>query len=427
MPFTLRSRRVVLPDAVRPASIHINDETIARVADYTDAAVELLDMGDSVIMPGLVDTHVHVNDPGRTRWEGFETATRAAAAGGITTLIDMPLNSLPATTTVAGLEEKRDAAQGNSYVDVGFWGGVVPGNEGEIRPLIDSGVLGFKCFLVHSGVDEFPNVSEADLRKALPHLRDSVLLVHAESPEHIRTADSGDPHCYETYLRSRPAEAEHSAIEMMIRLGREFGVKIHIVHVSSAGSIPLLRESGIGAETCPHYLTFAAEEIVNAATEFKCAPPIRGRENRERLWDGLREGAIRMVASDHSPCPPELKRGNFFEAWGGISSLQLCLPVMWTEASRRSFGLLDLTRWMSSEPAKLAGLDGRKGTIAAGFDADLVIWNPEAQFHVEGANLHHRHKLTPYAGRLLNGVVEATWLRGRKAGERRGGRCISRN
>ena len=436
----IRGKRVVLPESIAPASIHISDGVITSIGSYETipSDCELIEIGEeSLVMPGLVDTHVHINEPGRTEWEGFSTATRAAAAGGVTTLVDMPLNSIPPTTTVAGLKAKLEAARGKCYVDVGFWGGVVPGNSGELASLLTEGVVGFKCFLIHSGVDEFPNVNEADLREALPELTrlGALLIVHAEVPGPIsRTGilgcpDSGErtdknvhPTKYATFLASRPRAAEDEAVALMIKLGREFGTRVHIVHHSSADSLPMLQEAKaaglkITVETCPHYLTFAAEDIPEGATEFKCCPPIRERENCEQLWNALGSGTIDMIVSDHSPCPPEMKlreSGDFLCAWGGISSLQLRLPAVWTEAGRRGYSLKDLARWLCSAPAKLVGLEGRKGLIAAGYDADLVIWDPAKQFSVEGDALHHRHKLTPYEGRTLNGVVETTFLRGRK-------------
>jgi allantoinase len=405
----IRGRRVVMPEGVGPASIHIRNGVIDAVRAFDD--VPPGGPVESVIMPGLVDTHVHINEPGRTEWEGFESATRSAAAGGITTLIDMPLNSIPATTTVEGFRAKLDAARGKCWVDVGFWGGVVPENASELRPLLKAGVLGFKCFLVPSGVPEFSHVGEHDLRLAMPELSSAgaVLLAHAELPEFLRPVSGGQ---YSDHLRSRPRQAEDEAIALLVRLSREFGTRVHVVHLSSSDALPLLDK--VTVETCPHYLTFAAEEIPDGAPEYKCAPPIRERENRECLWAALGAGVIGMIASDHSPCPPALKRGDFANAWGGISSLQISLPVVWTEARRRGYSLSNLVEWMCRAPARLAGLDRRKGAIAAGYDADLVSWNPEATFQVEPAKLHHRHKLTPYAGHLLHGVVEKTFLRGQK-------------
>ncbi|HEY5883270.1 MAG TPA: allantoinase AllB [Pyrinomonadaceae bacterium] len=424
----IRGRQVILPGGIGPAALHIAGETITAITDYdtVPAGCELIQADDeAMVMPGLVDTHVHVNEPGRTDWEGFATATRAAAAGGTTTIIDMPLNSIPPTTTVAGLEAKLDAASEQCYVDLGFWGGVIPGNTHELKPLFAAGVVGFKCFLVHSGVDEFPNVTEADLRSAMPVLTQlgAVLIVHAEVPGPIESQGTHQPaKDYETFLRTRPRAAENEAVEMMIRLSREFRTRVHIVHHSSADALPALREAKaagvhITAETCPHYLAIAAEEVVDGATEFKCCPPIRERENRERLWNALEDETIDMIVSDHSPCPPDMKlreTGDFISAWGGISSLQLRLPIVWTEARRRGFSPLDLTRWLCVAPAALVGLQNRKGTLASGYDADVVIWNPAKSFRVEGEKLHHRHKLTPYEGRELEGVVENTFLRGRQ-------------
>lgn len=424
----IRGRQVVLPGAIAPAAIEVTDGIITALASYDPppAGREVIEVSDeSVLMPGLVDTHVHVNEPGRTEWEGFASATRAAAAGGVTTLIDMPLNSVPPTTTLAGLKTKLEAARHQCHVDVGFWGGVVPGNAPELAPLFAEGVVGFKCFLVHSGVDEFPNVEEADLRQAMPELArlGAVLIVHAELPGPIAAAAvGGSPRQYKTFLHSRPRAAEDAAVALMIALVQEFDAPVHIVHHSSADSLTMLAEAKkagvkITAETCPHYLTFASEQIGDGATEFKCCPPIRERENREQLWAALGDETIDMIVSDHSPCPPEMKlkdTGDFLAAWGGISSLQLRLPVVWTAAQRRGFSLQDLSRWVCSAPAKLVGLNKRKGAIAVGCDADFVVWNPAAQFKVEGATLHHRHKLTPYEGMTLNGVVEKTFLRGEK-------------
>ncbi|HEX8844369.1 MAG TPA: allantoinase AllB [Pyrinomonadaceae bacterium] len=427
----IRGHSVVTPDAMAPASVHIRDGVISAVSAYDDipAECELIVAAEtSVVMPGLVDTHVHINEPGRTDWEGFETATRAAAAGGVTMIIEMPLNSIPPTTTLANFQAKLRAAEGKCSVDVGFWGGVVPGNTRELAGLYDAGVAGFKCFLVHSGVDEFPNVTEADLREAMPELArlGAVLIVHAEVPGPIDRALEGegdlDARKYSTFLKSRPREAEDRAVELMVRLCRETGARVHIVHHSSADALPVLRRARaeglpLTVETCPHYLSFAAEDIADGATEFKCCPPVRERENREELWGALDEGLIEMVVSDHSPCPPGMKAlgsGNFLEAWGGISSLQLRLPVMWTLGSERGYTINHLAEWLCSAPARLVGLERRKGAIAAGYDADLVIWNPDASFRVEPAMIHHRHKLTPYAGQTLSGVVEKSFLRGRK-------------
>lgn len=419
----IRGQRVVLPETIAPRSVHIREERIVIVGDYDDvvAGCEVVDAGDAVVMPGLVDTHVHINAPGRTEWEGFRSATLAAAAGGVTTLVDMPLNSIPPTTTLAGFEAKLATARGDCFVDVGFWGGVVPGNTAELAPMFAAGVVGFKCFLVPSGVDEFEHVTEENLREAMPELTrlGALLIVHAELPQSIKTEVVGTD--YQSFLASRPRVAENEAIELMIRLSRQFDTRVHIVHLSSADAIPMLREAQaegvkITAETCPHYLHFTAEEVPAGATEFKCCPPIRERDNREELWDGLKDGTIDFIVSDHSPCPGEMKlrSGDFMKAWGGIASLQLRLPIVWTEARRRGFSLLDVTRWLCANPARQVSFDKRKGAIAIGRDADLVIWNPDAQFTVTPSALHHRHKLTPYAGEVLYGVVQQTFLRGRK-------------
>jgi allantoinase len=392
----------------------------------------VIEAGTAVIMPGLVDTHVHVDEPGRTAWEGFETATRAAAAGGVTTIVDMPLNSIPATVTRQALAEKLAAAEGKCHVDVGFWGGLVPDNarnSREIVGLLADGVLGFKAFLVPSGVDEFSAVGEEDLRSAMPELakRKAVLLVHAEVPGPIAAAagawdvlDPAELRQYSRWLRARPAAAEVEAIELMIRLVRDTGCRVHIVHLATPAALPALqaaRAEGlpITVETCPHYLTFCAEEIPDGAVAFKCAPPIRSRADREALWEAMRARQIDLVASDHSPCPPELREletGDFRAAWGGISSLQVALPALWTAARERGFALTDLVSWTCSAPARLAGIEEVKGSIAPGRDADLVIWEPEMRQTVNAADLQHRHSLTPYSGRTLFGVIRSTLLRG---------------
>ncbi len=427
----LRSRRIVGPDGrIRPGTVLIEEGRIRALVSRPATAtvppdIPVEDLGTRVIAPGLVDSHVHVNEPGRTDWEGFATATRAAAAGGVTTLVDMPLNCLPVTTTRAALEEKRRVATGQLHVDVGFWGGVIPGNVDELAELAAGGALGCKAFLVHSGIEEFPNATEADLRAAMPVLRDAglPLLVHAELDLGDAPAAGRDPRAYGGYLRSRPAAWEDAAIALLIRLSRETGCAVHVVHLSSAGSLEqIARAKADGlhftAETCPHYLCLEAESVPDGATEYKCAPPIRDHENREALWRGLKDGVIDFVVSDHSPCTPALKgreRGDFAEAWGGIASLQLGLPAVWTEASRRGHSLGDISTWMSARPAALAGLGRRKGQIAPGFDADLVVWDPEAEVEVDAELLQFRHKVSPYLGRRLLGRVEATFLRGRLA------------
>jgi len=426
----IRGQRVVTGNSIAPASVHITRGYISSISIFEDnpAGCEVIEAGaESVVMPGLVDTHVHVNEPGRTEWEGFETATRAAAAGGVTTIVDMPLNCIPATTTPDALEGKLKTTAGKLCVDVAFWGGVVPGNTKELAASWNAGVVGFKCFLVHSGVDEFPNVSEKDLREAMPELArlGATLIVHAELPGPIercceQASHGHDGRRYSTFLQSRPREAENEAVALMVRLTRETGCRAHIVHHSSAGALDMLREAkasgaAITAETCPHYLHFAAEDIADGATEFKCCPPIRERENREQLWKALADGTIDFVVSDHSPCPPKMKlreQGDFMQAWGGISSLQLRLPVMWTDASARGAGINQLAEWLCRAPARQIGMAHLKGSIAVGSDADIVIWNPDREFRVEASMIHHRHKLTPYDGEILRGKVEKTFLRG---------------
>jgi len=431
----VRGKRVITPEGERAAAIHVRAGVIAAVSGFDEIVhgVTVHEAGDFVVMPGVVDTHVHINEPGRTEWEGFSTATCAAAAGGVTTLIEMPLNSIPATTSAAEFREKLAAAAGKLWVDTGFWGGVVPGNSEELQPLWDAGVFGFKCFLVPSGVNEFAHVTEADLHAALPKLAAlrAPLLAHAELPDPIERAvaslpATASPRRYATWLAARPREAENEAVALLVTLSGEFGGRIHIVHVSSADALALLRRakddgSAVTAETCPHYLTFAAEEIADGAMEYKCAPPIRERDNREKLWQGLGDGTLDFVATDHSPCPAAMKlaeAGDFLRAWGGIASLQLSLPALWTEARARGYAVTHLAKWLCAGPARLAGLSGRKGSIAVGCDADFVIWDPGAKFRVEPAQLHHRHKITPYAGREMCGRVETTFLRGRKIFER---------
>ena len=421
----IRGRRVVCPDGERAASIHIDHGRIASIRAFDDVppgdAIDIVDAAHLVVSPGIVDTHVHVNEPGRTDWEGFDTATRAAAAGGATTMVDMPLNSIPATTAVGSLRAKLDAARGRCHVDVAFWGGVVPGNEADLEPLVDAGVRGFKCFLVPSGVDEFRHIDAATLRRAMPILsrRQVPLLVHAELPQDIRP-HRGSAASYRDYEVTRPAIAEVAAIEMMAALARETGTHVHIVHVSSSDGVSAIaraQASGVQmtGETCPHYLAIADTEIPDGATEFKCAPPIRAVTDRESLWRGLETGTLALVATDHSPAPPSMKcPGDFVRAWGGIASLELSLAVVWTLARERGLTPADLARWMSLAPAALAGLAGRKGEIAAGADADFVVWDPDGEFSVDPSRLQQRHKLTPYAGRQLRGVVRETFVRGER-------------
>lgn len=433
-----RSRRVVTPEGVRAATVHVLDGRIERVSHYDDVAsgAPLHDVGDDAIMPGVVDTHVHINEPGRTEWEGFETATRAACAGGVTTVVDMPLNSIPPATTERGVAGKKERLEGRVAIDVGLWGGAVPENTlGDSRGLnkvLGEGALGFKCFLVPSGVDEFPCVGPDAVREGLRqiHGTEAVFMVHAELPGPIDDAaremaaevPPPDPRLYRNYVRSRPRAAEDQAIELLYALCKETRAPIHIVHLSSSGALATLaraRDEGLPltAETAPHYLHFDAEEVPDGATWYKCAPPIREHENRERLWAALEDGLITMVVSDHSPCTPDLKRtgeGDFMAAWGGIAGLQFSFAAVWTEAQRRGHDLARVATWMCDRPARHAGLSSRKGAIAAGRDADLVILDPEASFRVEAPFIHHRNKLTPYENRTLRGVVRATYLRGQR-------------
>jgi allantoinase len=422
--FGLRSTRVVAPDGMGPATVVVEGERIEAVERGACDVPEVRDLGGLVVAPGLVDCHVHLNEPGRTEWEGFETATRAAAAGGVTAVVDMPLNCLPVTTTRDALATKLEACSGKCFVDVGFWGGVVPGNAEALEGLARGGVLGCKAFLVHSGIDEFPNTTERDLRRAMPILKDAglPLLAHAEleldAPARVR----GDERAYAAYLASRPSAWEDAAIRLLVDLCRETGCPVHIVHLSAASSLPLLRRAKdeglpISVETCPHYLCFEAEAIPDGATEYKCAPPIREHANREALWQALLDGVIDFVITDHSPCLPALKqreRGDFADAWGGISSLQLGLSAVWSEARRRGATPADLSRWMSAGPARFAGIARTKGRLAPGYDADFVVWDPDASFEVRPERLFFRHPVSPYVGRSLSGVVRETWLRGQR-------------
>jgi allantoinase len=429
--FQVRCRRIQTPGGVVDGAVVVSNGKIERVvaANAVDAHLKTYDAGDLCLLPGAVDTHVHVNEPGRTDWEGYETATRAAAAGGITTLVDMPLNCIPVTTSVKAFETKLAALQGKLTIDCGFYGGVVPGNVAELAPMVKRGVLGFKAFLVHSGIDDFPDVKPGDLDVAMPEVaRAGVpLLVHAEL-EGKAEAPLKDvrPEPYSSYLLSRPRAWENDAVQLMIDKCRATRCRVHVVHLSSSDAVPLLhnaRKGGvpITAETCPHYLTFTAEEIQDGDTRFKCAPPIREKANRERLWKGLEDGDIHFVVSDHSPCAPHLKlmeRGDFEGAWGGIAGLQFGLSAVWQGASERGLDLAHLVRWLAERPAALVGLSDRKGKLEAGADADLVVFDPGQSVTVKAADVQHKHKVTPYEGRVMKGKVEATFVRGKLVYER---------
>lgn len=420
----LRSTRVITPEGTRAASVTVADGTITAVLPY-DAPVpegaRLEDLGDDVLLPGLVDTHVHVNDPGRTEWEGFWTATRAAAAGGITTLIDMPLNSLPPTTTVDHLRTKRRVAADKAHVDVGFWGGALPDNVEDLRPLHEAGVFGFKAFLSPSGVDEFPHLDQERLARSLAEVAafDGLLIVHAEDPHHLAAAPRHGGPKYADFLASRPRDAEDTAIAHLVDQAKRLDARVHVLHLSSGDALPVIAAAKadgvrVTVETCPHYLTLTAEEVPDGASEFKCCPPIREAANQDLLWQALADGTIDCVVTDHSPSTADLKTDDFSTAWGGISGLQLSLPAVWTEARGRGHGLEDVVRWMSTRTAALVGLDARKGAIAPGRDADFAVLAPDETFTVDPAALQHRNRVTAYAGRTLYGVVKSTWLRGRR-------------
>jgi allantoinase len=437
----VKARQAVVDGSLRPAAVAVRDGRIAAVEDpgaggpdLAGDAAEVVELAaDEVLLPGLVDTHVHVNEPGRTEWEGFATATRAAAAGGVTTIIDMPLNSIPPTCDVSALEIKRKTAAGRVQVDTGFWGGAIPGNAGDLRPLHEAGVFGFKCFLLPSGVDEFPPLDEAGLELAMREIASfgGLLIVHAEDGHEITDVPPGRD--YEGFLRSRPPAAEQRAIATLLGLAEQTGARVHVLHLSSAAALPALaaaRRRGVRvtAETCPHYLTLAAGEIPDGATQFKCCPPIRDAANRDALWQGLRDGQIDCVVSDHSPCTVDLKHldtGDFATAWGGIASLQLGLPAVWTAARARGVPLAEVVTWMSSRPAALAGLT-RKGALAPGRDADLCVFAPDDSFVVDAAALAHRNPVSAYDGRRLTGVVRRTWLRGAPTAGGPAGRLLSR-
>ncbi|RTQ50056.1 allantoinase AllB [Hymenobacter gummosus] len=426
--FAIKSKNIVTPTGIRPGVVRIEGGRIAAVLPENEPLdVPVTDVGTRALLPGLIDPHVHLNEPGRD-WEGFDTGTRAALAGGLTTLVDMPLNSSPVTTSVAAFEQKLAATAGQLHVNCGFWGGIVPGNAAEVEPLMARGVLGFKAFLTHSGIDEFPNASEADLRAVMPILarHGRPLLVHCELSQDDDSWKQGNKQSYPNYLASRPKRWEDEAVALMIRLCRETGCPVHIVHLSSADSLAQIAAAKaeglpLTVETGQHYLYFCAEDLPDARTSYKCAPPIRERANNELLWQALQAGLIDFVATDHSPAPPALKQldsGDFTTAWGGIASLQLALPALWTPARQRGATLPDLARWLSENPARLIGQAGRKGRIQAGYDADLLVLDANAAFTVREDQLQHRHKVSPYVGETLHGVVEQTYLAGRLAWQR---------
>lgn len=442
------STRVILPGGERNAVVLVEDGIIKDIVTALPSSndVELVELGNRILMPGVIDTHVHINEPGRAEWEGFDSATKAAIAGGLTTLIDMPLNSSPVTTTVNAFDEKLRSAfdkkleakpdnktfarfTSKLHTNVGFWGGVVPGNENEIEPLVKKGVLGFKAFLTHSGIDDFPNTTEDDLRKAMPIIAkyNLPLLVHCElkgSKERETNNDQQETrnNSYTNYLNSRPKHWEDDAIAMMIRLCEEFNCRTHIVHLSSADSLEQIakakqKDLPLTVETSQHYLYFNAEDIKDGQTQFKCAPPIREKANNDKLWQALKDGLIDFVATDHSPATPSLKEiesGDFMKAWGGIASIQFALPVLWTAAKKRNCTFSDIVKWLCEKPAKLAGQQNGKGKIEKGFDADLVVVDDEKTFTVDESCCYHKHKVSPYMGETLYGVVEQTYLGGEK-------------
>ncbi len=423
----LHSNRVVLDSGIKDATILIkNGKIVQLVAGKlpSEALGErtVTELGHAVIMPGIIDAHVHINEPGRSEWEGFETATRAAAAGGVTTLIEMPLNASPVTTTVANFEKKQSAAAGKLQVNCGFYGGLIPGNFADLPDLMQAGVFGIKCFLTHSGIDDFPNVTESDLAKAMPLIEKTglPLLVHAEldAPHPMAAWFKNHPTHYPAYLKSRPKSWENNAIELMLRLCKNTRCRTHIVHLSSADLLGRLQKAKqslpLSVETAPHYLYFHAEAIPDAQTVYKCAPPIRESANNALLWQGLKAGVIDFIGSDHSPAPPALKEiasGNLSKAWGGISGLQFTLPVVWSKAQALGFEPEDIARWLCSRPADFLGLS-QKGRIEVGNDADLTVWEPETTFTVLEKDILHRHKITPYLGEKLQGKVMQTWVAG---------------
>lgn len=438
--FALQSKKVIVYSGANsemtPACIEIKGELIYAIHPYGHALTcEVIDLGEKVLMPGLVDSHVHINEPGRTEWEGFNTATQAAAAGGITTLVDMPLNCIPVTTTKAAFEQKLASVHDKLWVDCGFWGGVIPDNIDELDALLNAGVLGVKSFLIDSGIAEFPQVEAQDIRRALPILakHDVPYLIHAELDcghavsEKNEISELNISHKYQSFLDSRPKKWENDAVALMLSLAREAKAngndnKIHIVHLSSAEALKTIAEAKsqglrFTAETCPHYLTISSEDIPDGKPLFKCCPPIREKSNREQLWQALKNGQISFIVSDHSPCTPQLKHldtGDIEKAWGGISALQFGLPLIWTEALNRQMSLVDIVRLMSFETAKFAGLDKIKGQISVGYHADFVVFDDESTFTINNEMIKHRHKITPYVGRKVVGEILQTYLRGQQ-------------
>ena len=418
----IRSQHVITDIGDRPAAVCVKDGSIVKIGNFDDLLTSKKDITiDGALIPGLVDSHVHINEPGRTQWEGFESATKAAAAGGVTTIIDMPLNSIPPTTHIDALAVKKAAAMGKCSVDVGFWGGSIPGNVSDLKPLHDQGVFGFKCFLLHSGVDEFPGSDLPDLKAALEELVrfDALMIVHAEDSVAIEKSTKPSSRAYSEFLASRPKGAENIAVAQLIEEARRIKTRVHVLHLSSSDSLALIGSAksdgvAITAETCPHYLALSAEEIADGATQYKCCPPIREKSNQDQLWEGLKGGVIDQIVSDHSPCTPDLKIldiGDFQRAWGGISSLQLGISIIWTQAQQRNLSLWQITAWMSKKPAELAGLV-RKGAIKVGMDADFAEFNTQARFSVEPTELFHKNQITPYQGKTLQGRIMQTWLRG---------------
>ncbi|KSU76739.1 allantoinase [Pseudarthrobacter enclensis] len=420
----IRGQRILTTAGIAPREVGVRGGKIVAIEPLGNglAGSEVIELADDeTLLPGLVDTHVHVNEPGRTEWEGFASATRAAAAGGVTTIIDMPLNSVPPTTTVANLKLKREVAEDQAFIDVGFWGGAIPGNKADLRPLHDDGVFGFKCFLLHSGVDEFPHLDADEMEEDMAELKsfDSLMIVHAEDSHAIdRAPHPGGGH-YSTFLASRPRGAENKAIAEVIERARWTGARAHILHLSSSDALPMIasaKRDGVKltVETCPHYLTLMAEEIPDGATAYKCCPPIREASNRELLWEGLLDGTIDCIVSDHSPSTLDLKdleNGDFAVAWGGVSSLQLGLSLIWSEARHRGIPLEQVVSWMSEKPANLARLTN-KGQLALGYDADFAVFAPDEAFVVDVSKLKHKNPITPYDGKTLSGVVRKTFLRG---------------